>query len=102
MGNNVPPLIRPSGIAVKEDDGLAIARIDIADLGVEHLNPTSWKTVGPVRFRRRDDGFTACHVGASRANERETPQHKSTEGAACELPSFDGAQPRLFMTARNV
>jgi hypothetical protein len=87
---------------VKEDDGLTVARIDIADLGVEHLNPTSRKTVGTVRFRGRDDGFTPCHVGASRANERETPQHKSTEGTACELPSFDGAQPRLFMTARNV
>jgi hypothetical protein len=47
---------------VQKDDGLTFTRIDIADLGIEHLHSTPRQAVWAIRFRDADDGVASCRI----------------------------------------
>jgi hypothetical protein len=51
-------------------DWIAIAGIDVADLGVQNLYSTPRQMVGALRLRRRRDRLGACDPGTAKANGR--------------------------------
>src|SRR5262245_14729390 len=52
--NDVPPHVRRCGIAVEKDDGIAVAHVDITDMGVEHIDLLTWMRVEARRLSASD------------------------------------------------
>ncbi len=57
---------------MQKDDGLAFTHIDVADLGVEHLDPTPRQMIRTIRFCRGDDRVSSRRANRSNACGRET------------------------------
>src|SRR5262249_48919939 len=96
MGNDIPPLVGPCGVAVQEDGRVSLPRINVADLGVENLDAAPRKMVGSLRLSRAGDRLSAREAWCPHPRDN-TASDQPAEAAACK----DRYLPRIELDVRT-